>query len=69
MMTWMKQSLFAALLCTLCAATWLINCVLDVSMCISGSLGRDALLTLAWTTGAVCWWLRWYLERRHAAND
>lgn len=64
-----RQSLMAAILSTVCAGSWLINCVLDVSLSIPGSLGRDVLLTLMWAGVALIWWLRWRSERCRAREN
>lgn len=64
-----RQSLMAAILSTICAGSWLINCVLDVSMSITESLRSDALLTLMWAGVALIWWIRWCTECCRARKD
>ena len=64
-----RQSLMAAILSTICAGSWLINCVLDVSLSIPGSLRSDVLLTLMWASVALIWWLRWRSERCRAREN
>lgn len=56
--------LVTAIASTVCAAAWLVNCVLDVMLPGVGQLVKDVLLTLVWTLSAVGWWCRWRQERR-----
>ena len=51
--------LVTAIASTVCAAAWLVNCVLDVMLPGAGHLVKDALLTLVWMVSAVGWWCRW----------
>lgn len=60
-----KQSRMMAMISTICAVVWMINCVIDAvaEPAMTGQLTRDVALTLVWLGGAVCWWLRWRRER------
>lgn len=60
-----KQALLAAVSSTVCAAVWLVNCVLDVLLCLT-ALPQDVLLTCVWAACATLWWVRWHSERRLA---
>ena len=60
----MKRKLIAAVASSVCAGTWLFNCILDVFLHIPGALTQDAALTLLWLISAACWWALWAAERR-----
>ena len=64
----MKRKLIAAVASTVCAGTWLLNCMLDVCLRIPGALMQDAALTLAWLISAAGWWGLWAAERRRRTN-
>lgn len=63
-MTGRRKHLVAAVTSSVCALTWLANCVVDVVLRVPGALTQDALMTLVWTVSAVCWWIRWRQVRR-----
>ena len=67
-MMMLKRSLVAAIASTVCAALWLINCVIGVAVSACGSLRQDMMLTLVWAVCAVCWWMHWLSERK-CVND
>ena len=64
----MKRKLIAAVASTVCAGTWLLNCILDVILHIPGALTQDAALTLVWLISAAGWWALWGADRRQAAD-
>lgn len=61
--------LAAAIACTVGAAMWLANCVLDVVLCMPLSLPKHVLQTIAWTIGAVFCWVRWSWARPRQAIE
>lgn len=60
-----KQALLAAVSSTVCAAVWMVNCVVDVLLSLA-ALPQDLLLSCLWAACAMLWWLRWHSERRAA---
>lgn len=64
----MKRKLIAAVASSVCAGTWLLNCILDVCLHIPGALTQDVALTLVWLLCAAGWWGLWAAERRQSTG-
>ena len=64
-MTKRNQALFAAAASTACAAIWLVNCVLDVTMKLEapGQMALHVICTVIWALIAAMWWVRWHRKR------
>lgn len=64
----MRRKLIAAVASTVCAGTWLLNCILDMYLHIPGALTQDAAVTLVWLLSAAGWWGLWAADRRQSTK-